>query len=125
MEFELKLKNGTGGTLTVQASADGFDGGSDELFKKIQSACLEYMADINQKMFCVFMGDIGPNKIGCIKFIRAYTGLGLKEVADLVNVIPGVVAKDMSRSRAKTLTELLVGIGATAHVCNEKTLVMM
>ena len=78
MEFELKLNNGAGGTLKVQVNADGFEEGSDELFKKIQAACLDYMAEVDQKMFCVFMGEMGPNKIGCIKLVREYTGLMLK-----------------------------------------------
>nr|GLL19361.1 uncharacterized protein LOC109168874 [Ipomoea trifida] len=53
-------------------------------------------------------------KIKVIKEIRAFTDLGLKEAKDLVEKVPVVVKKGLSKEEANALIDKLKGVGATA-----------
>lgn len=57
--------------------------------------------------FNVKMTSFGGNKIGVIKTIRSITGLGLKEAKDLVESVPSVLRKVLTRKKLKKLRKNL------------------
>jgi large subunit ribosomal protein L7/L12 len=62
--------------------------------------------------FDVVLSDIGSNKIGVIKEVRAATNLGLKEAKDLVEAAPKTVKEGATKEEAEDLKKKLEAAGA-------------
>ena len=73
-------------------------------------------AAIEQTEFTVVLKEAGANKIGCIKEVRAITGLGLKEAKDLVEGAPKPVKENVSKADAEEIKKKLTEAGATVEL---------
>ena len=74
-------------------------------------------AEVEEKTeFDVILKEVGANKIGVIKVVRAATGLGLKEAKELVDNAPKAVKEAISKEDAEKLAADLKEAGATAEV---------
>ena len=62
--------------------------------------------------FTVVLTSAGENKIGAIKEVRAFTGLGLKEAKDLVEAAPKELKQGVSKKDAEELHKKFAAIGA-------------
>ena len=62
--------------------------------------------------FTVVLAAAGENKIGAIKEVRAFTGLGLKEAKDLVEAAPKELKQGVSKKDAEELQKKFAAIGA-------------
>ena len=60
----------------------------------------------------VVLASAGENKIGAIKEVRAFTGLGLKEAKDLVEAAPKELKQGVSKKDAEELQKKFAAIGA-------------
>lgn len=69
-----------------------------------------------QTEFAVVLTDIGAQKIGVIKEVRAITGLGLKDSKDLVDGAPKPVKEGVSQEEAEEIKGKLEAAGATVEV---------
>ena len=63
--------------------------------------------------FIVNLVSSGDNKIGVIKEVRAFTGLGLKEAKDLVEGAPKAVKEGVAKADAEAMKAKLEEAGAT------------
>lgn len=66
--------------------------------------------------FDVILKEIGANKIGVIKVVRALTGLGLKEAKDKVDNAPSTIKEAVSKEDAEAAKKQLTEAGATAEI---------
>ena len=66
--------------------------------------------------FDVVLKEIGDNKIGVIKVVRALTGLGLKEAKDAVESAPTTVKTAVSKDDAAAARKALEDAGAKVEV---------
>jgi large subunit ribosomal protein L7/L12 len=66
--------------------------------------------------FDVVLSEIGGNKIGVIKVVRAATGLGLKEAKDLVEAAPKPIKTGVSKEDAEKLKKELEDAGAKVEL---------
>ena len=73
-------------------------------------------AAIEQTEFTVVLKEAGPNKIGCIKEVRAITGLGLKEAKDLVEGAPKPVKEGVNKDEADKIKAQLEKAGAKVEL---------
>jgi large subunit ribosomal protein L7/L12 len=73
-------------------------------------------AAIEQTEFTVILKEAGANKIGCIKEVRAITGLGLKEAKDLVEGAPKPVKENVSKADAEEIKKKLEAAGAKVEL---------
>ena len=73
-------------------------------------------AAIEQTEFTVILKEAGANKIGCIKEVRAITGLGLKEAKDLVEGAPKTIKEGLEKAEAEKLKKALEEQGATVEL---------
>lgn len=62
--------------------------------------------------FTVVLTAAGDNKIGAIKEVRAFTGLGLKEAKDLVEAAPKELKQGVAKKDAEELQKKFAAIGA-------------
>ena len=62
--------------------------------------------------FTVVLASAGENKIGAIKEVRAFTGLGLKEAKDLVEAAPKELKQGVLKKDAEELQKKFAAIGA-------------
>ena len=62
--------------------------------------------------FTVVLASAGENKIGAIKEVRAFTGLGLKEAKDLVEAAPKELKQGVSKKDVEELQKKFAAIGA-------------
>ncbi|MCB9772511.1 MAG: 50S ribosomal protein L7/L12 [Candidatus Omnitrophica bacterium] len=62
--------------------------------------------------FDVVLSEIGGNKIGVIKEVRAATNLGLKEAKDLVEAAPKTIKEGATKEEAEDLKKKLEAAGA-------------
>jgi large subunit ribosomal protein L7/L12 len=69
-----------------------------------------------QTEFDVILAEIGANKIGVIKVVRAATGLGLKEAKDAVEAAPKAIKTGVSKEDAEKLKKELEEAGAKVQV---------
>lgn len=69
-----------------------------------------------QTAFTVELTDVGSNKIGVIKAVRAVTSLGLKDAKDLVEAAPKVVKEGVSKEEAEKIKKELEAAGAKVVV---------
>ena len=61
--------------------------------------------------FTVVLTAAGDNKIGAIKEVRAFTGLGLKEAKDLVEAAPKELKQGVAKKDAEELQKKFAAIG--------------
>jgi large subunit ribosomal protein L7/L12 len=66
--------------------------------------------------FDVILTGFGENKVGCIKAVRAITGLGLKEAKDMVESAPATVKEAATKSEAEDIKKQLEDAGASAEL---------
>jgi large subunit ribosomal protein L7/L12 len=66
--------------------------------------------------FDVILKDVGANKIGVIKVVRALTGLGLKEAKDKVDGAPSSIKEGVSKNEAEEAKKQLTEVGATVEI---------
>ncbi len=66
--------------------------------------------------FDVVLKEVGANKIGVIKEVRAATNLGLKEAKDLVEAAPKTVKEGATKEEAEDLKKKLVAAGAVVEL---------
>lgn len=66
--------------------------------------------------FTVVLAEMGTNKIGVIKEVRAITSLGLKEAKDLVEGAPKTVKENVSKEEAAKVKEQLEKVGAKVEI---------
>lgn len=77
----------------------------------------EAAAPVEEKTeFDVVLAEIGGNKIGVIKVVRAATGLGLKEAKDLVEAAPKPIKTGVSKEDADKLKKELEDAGAKVEI---------
>ena len=66
--------------------------------------------------FTVVLTAIVDNKIGAIKEVRAFTGLGLKEAKDLVEAAPKELKQGVAKKDAEELQKKFAAIGAKVEL---------
>ena len=66
--------------------------------------------------FTVVLTSVGDNKIGAIKEVRAFTGLGLKEAKDLVEAAPKELKQGVAKKDAEELQKKFAAIGAKVEL---------
>ena len=66
--------------------------------------------------FDVTLEDVGSNKIAVIKAVRTATGLGLKEVKDLVESAPAKIKEGIAKEEAETIKKAFEEAGAKVKV---------
>jgi large subunit ribosomal protein L7/L12 len=75
-------------------------------------AAAEAAAEEEKTEFDVILQEIGGNKIGVIKVVRALTGLGLKEAKAKVDEAPSVIKEAVSKDQAEDAKKQLEEAGA-------------
>ena len=76
----------------------------------------EAEAAADKDEFSVVLASSGSNKIGAIKEVRAFTGLGLKEAKDLVEGAPKELKSGVSKKDAEEVKKKLEAIGAKVEL---------
>jgi large subunit ribosomal protein L7/L12 len=76
------------------------------------AAGAEAAAEEEQTEFDVILKEVGGNKIGVIKVVRALTGLGLKEAKAKVDEVPSVIKEAVSKDQAEDAKKQLEEAGA-------------
>ena len=66
--------------------------------------------------FDLVLTEAGGNKVGAIKAVREITGLGLKEVKDLVDGAPKTIKEAMPKADAEAAKKKLEEAGAKAEL---------
>jgi large subunit ribosomal protein L7/L12 len=66
--------------------------------------------------FDVILKEVGANKIGVIKVVRALTNLGLKEAKDKVDTTPSTIKEGVSKDEAEDARKQLADAGAVVEV---------
>jgi large subunit ribosomal protein L7/L12 len=66
--------------------------------------------------FAINLISSGDNKIGVIKEVRAFTGLGLKEAKDLVESAPKQLKAGVSKKDADDVKKKLEAVGAKVEL---------
>ena len=66
--------------------------------------------------FDVILKEVGANKIGVIKVVRALTGLGLKEAKEKVDGAPSTLKEGVSKEDAEAAKKELTEAGATVEI---------
>jgi large subunit ribosomal protein L7/L12 len=69
-----------------------------------------------QTEFSVILKEGGAKKIQVIKFVRAVTGLGLKEAKDLVEAAPKAVKEAIPKAEAESIKKQLEENGAVVEI---------
>ena len=75
----------------------------------------EAAAEEEKTEFDVVLKEVGGNKIGVIKVVRALTGLGLKEAKAKVDEAPSVIKEAVSKDQAEDAKKQLEEAGATVE----------
>ncbi len=73
-------------------------------------------AAAEQTEFAVVLKEIGANRVGVIKEVRAITGLGLKESKDLVEAAPKPIKEGIAKDEADKIKEKLEAAGAKVEI---------
>ena len=73
-------------------------------------------AAAEQTEFAVVLKEIGANRVGVIKEVRAITGLGLKESKDLVEAAPKPIKEGIAKDEAQKIKEKLEAAGAKVEI---------
>ena len=69
-----------------------------------------------QSEFDVILSEVGSNKVGVIKVVRAITGLGLKEAKEMVEGAPAPVKEGASKEEVDDIKAKLEEAGAKVEV---------
>ena len=69
--------------------------------------------------FDVVLTGFGENKVGCIKAVRAITGLGLKEAKEMVESAPATVKEAATKSEAEDIKKQLEALGFASSAGNK------
>lgn len=64
---------------------------------------------------CVVIESAGANKLAVIKAVKEFTGLGLKEVKDIVDGTPSIV-EGLTKSVAQAIVSAITEAGGIAHI---------
>jgi large subunit ribosomal protein L7/L12 len=75
-------------------------------------AAAEAAAEEEKTEFDVILKEVGGNKIGVIKVVRALTSLGLKEAKAKVDEVPSVIKEAVSKDQAEDAKKQLEEAGA-------------
>ena len=73
-------------------------------------------AEEEKTEFDVILKEVGANKIGVIKVVRALTGLGLKEAKEKVDGAPSTLKDAVSKEDAEAAKKELTEAGATVEI---------
>ena len=73
-------------------------------------------AEEEKTEFDVILKEVGANKIGVIKVVRALTGLGLKEAKEKVDNAPSTLKEAVSKEDAEAAKKELTEAGATVEI---------
>ena len=73
-------------------------------------------AEEEKTEFDVILKEVGANKIGVIKVVRALTGLGLKEAKEKVDGAPSTLKEAVSKEDAEAAKKELTEAGATVEL---------
>ena len=73
-------------------------------------------AEEEKTEFDVILKEVGANKIGVIKVVRALTGLGLKEAQEKVDGAPSTLKEAVSKEDAEAAKKELTEAGATVEI---------
>ncbi len=73
-------------------------------------------AEEEKTEFDVILKEVGANKIGVIKVVRALTGLGLKEAKDKVDGAPSTIKEAVSKEDAEAAKKQLTEAGAVCEL---------
>lgn len=73
-------------------------------------------AEEEKTEFDVILKEVGANKIGVIKVVRALTGLGLKEAKDKVDGAPSTLKEAVSKEDAEAAKKQLEEAGAKCEI---------
>ena len=73
-------------------------------------------AEEEKTEFDVILKEVGANKIGVIKVVRALTGLGLKEAKEKVDGAPSTLKEAVSKEDAEAAKKELTEAGATVEI---------
>lgn len=66
--------------------------------------------------FDVILASFGAKKLDVIKAVREITGLGLKDVKDLVEAAPKAIKEGVSKDEAEKVKAALTEAGATVEI---------
>jgi large subunit ribosomal protein L7/L12 len=69
-----------------------------------------------QTEFDVVLTGFGTSKVGVIKVVREFTGLGLKEAKDLVEAAPSTIKDGLPKAEADAMAAKLTEAGATVEI---------
>ena len=69
-----------------------------------------------QTEFDVILTEVGANKIGVIKVVREFTGLGLKEAKDVVDNAPKALKEKVSKDEADSIKAKMEEAGAKVEI---------
>ena len=100
LENEHGIKAAAGGGVVMAAAAAGGEAAAPE----------------EQTEFDVVLEGFGDKKIAVIKEVRALTGLGLKEVKEKVEGVPGKIKEGVSKEDAEAAKAKLEEAGATVSI---------
>lgn len=127
MEFKVELTDtyhAISVNMTVR-SPDGDRARAQEYFDKVQALTKEFFFSYPEKFIPVYLEDHGMNKINCIKTIREFLQIGLKEAKDLAEAPKPVCLSDgMPRGQAIQFKNKLEEAGCIALVGGPKLHVM-
>ena len=73
-------------------------------------------AEEEKTEFDVILKEVGANKIGVIKVVRAQTGLGLKEAKEKVDGAPSTLKEGVSKEDAEAAKKELTEAGAVCEI---------
>ena len=73
-------------------------------------------AEEEKTEFDVILKEVGANKIGVIKVVRALTGLGLNEAKEKVDGAPSTLKEGVSKEDAEAAKKELTEAGATVEI---------
>ena len=73
-------------------------------------------AEEEKTEFDVILKEVGANKIGVIKVVRALTGLGLKEAKEKVDGAPSTLKEGVSKEEAEEAKKQLTEAGAVVEI---------
>ncbi len=73
-------------------------------------------AEEEKTEFDVILKEVGANKIGVIKVVRALTGLGLKEAKEKVDGAPSTLKEGVFKEDAEAAKKELTEAGATVEI---------
>ena len=73
-------------------------------------------ADADAEVSVVLVSVPNDKKIAVLKEVRAFTGLGLKEAKDIIELAPKVVKENIRKDEAKAIKKTLEAAGAVVEI---------